>query len=310
MDFIAIDFETANEKRNSPCSLGITVVKNNEIVKEKYWLIKPKEVRFAPMNIWIHGIREEDVIDAKEFHELWNELMPYFDNTLVIAHNASFDISVLRKTLDLYNLPYPTFNYCCTMIMSRNFFPYLDNAKLNTVNNHLGYEFKHHHASADASAAANILLKIREELEVDTIEELTNLVEVKIGKVFEGKYTSSGTLGKGIISKRVNIPAKPSKINKSCYFSKTDYFKNKVIVFTGPLSTMSRIDATILIKKLGGAVGSSVTRNTNVLITGVKNIDLLKPHQMSGKLKKAVELIQKGQEIKFLTEEEFLTILK
>ncbi|GIM28810.1 DNA polymerase III subunit epsilon [Clostridium polyendosporum] len=310
MDFVAIDFETANEKRNSPCSLGITVIKNNEIVEEKYWLIKPKEMRFAPMNIWIHGIREEDVVNAKEFHELWDELLPYFDNTLVIAHNASFDISVLRKTLDLYNLQYPNFNYCCTMVMSRNFFPYLDNAKLNTVNNHLGYEFKHHHASADASAAANILLKIGEELEVNTIKELTKLVGVKIGKVFERSYTSAGTLGSGVTSERINTPAKSSKINNSCYSSKTDYFKNKVIVFTGPLSTMSRIDAIVLIKKLGGTVGSSVTKNTNILITGVKNIDLLKPHQMSSKLKKASELIQKGQSIEFLTEETLLTILK
>ena len=46
MDFVAIDFETANEKRNSACSIGLTVVKNNKIVEEKYFLIKPCEMRF------------------------------------------------------------------------------------------------------------------------------------------------------------------------------------------------------------------------------------------------------------------------
>lgn len=55
MNFIAIDFETANEKRDSACSIGLTVVKNNQIIEQKYYLIKPNELRFAPINISIHG---------------------------------------------------------------------------------------------------------------------------------------------------------------------------------------------------------------------------------------------------------------
>ena len=50
MNFIAIDFETANEKRASACSLGMTIVKNGQVVDELYYLIKPKELRFSPMN--------------------------------------------------------------------------------------------------------------------------------------------------------------------------------------------------------------------------------------------------------------------
>ena len=46
MDFVAIDFKTTNEKRASVCYLGITVVKNNKITEEKYWLIKPCPFRF------------------------------------------------------------------------------------------------------------------------------------------------------------------------------------------------------------------------------------------------------------------------
>ncbi|MTL83710.1 DNA polymerase III subunit epsilon, partial [Turicibacter sanguinis] len=43
MNFIAIDFETANEKRDSACSIGLTVVKNNQIIEQKYYLIKQNE---------------------------------------------------------------------------------------------------------------------------------------------------------------------------------------------------------------------------------------------------------------------------
>lgn len=62
----------------------------------------------------------------------------YFNNNLVIAHNASFDMSVLRSTLKLYNIKMPSFEYICTMKLSKNFYSNIDNARLNTVNNFWG----------------------------------------------------------------------------------------------------------------------------------------------------------------------------
>lgn len=307
MNFIAIDFETANEKRNSPCALGITVVRNNKIIEEKYWLIKPKELRFEPINIWVHGIRSEDVINEKEFDELWSDILPYFEKNLVIAHNASFDISVLRNTLDLYNIPYPEFNYCCTMVMSKNFFDFLDNAKLNTISNHLGYEFNHHNASSDASACANIMIKISEELKLTDINELLSYVGIEFGKVYDNKYTPCRNTGKNITSNReyVNKEDLIDKISKSA----TSFFEDKVVVFTGPLSSMTRSKASSLVQKLGGTIGSSVTKKTNVLVTGVKNMQALSLNQMSTKLRRAIELDSNGQNIEFISEEEFLDIL-
>ena len=137
MNFIAIDFETANEKRNSPCSIGIIVVKNGNVVEKIHHLIKPKEMRFMPINIGIHGIRPAMVENELEFDKVWEKVKHHFNNNLVVAHNASFDISVLRNTLDLYGIEAPEFNYICTMKLSRNFYRDLDNAKLNTVNNFL-----------------------------------------------------------------------------------------------------------------------------------------------------------------------------
>lgn len=189
MNFIAIDFETANEKRASACSLGITVVKDNKIVEEKYWLIKPKPLRFEARNIIIHGIREEDVINEKEFDELWPEIKSYLENNLVIAYNASFDFSVLRNTLDIYNLEYPKLNYVCTLVASKLFYRYLNNHKLNTVNRHLGYKFNHHHASADATAAANILINMSTELNLNDIEEMAEIVGFKLGHMDDNTYS-------------------------------------------------------------------------------------------------------------------------
>ncbi|MGL6173708.1 MAG: exonuclease domain-containing protein [Cellulosilyticaceae bacterium] len=305
MDFVAIDFETANEKRHSPCSLGITVVKNNQIISEKYWLIRPHELRFNPMNIWIHGIHPETVEHKKNFKELWPEILPFLENQLVIAHNASFDISVLRRTLDLYNIPYPSFQYCCTMVMSRHFYYYLENAKLNTVNQHLGYHFNHHDARADATACANILLAIATELNVSTIEALTVQVGTKIGEVFERGYTPASSNGGGVTSNR-QLTMTSSTAPTIC---QTSFFKDKVVAFTGPLSSMPRCQAIGLVETGGGDYTPSVTLKTNVVVTGMKNPLALAPHQMSGKLRRALELRARGQSIQFLTEEEFLSYL-
>lgn len=305
MNFIAIDFETANEKRASACSLGMTIVKNGQVVDELYYLIKPKELRFSPMNTWIHGLRAHDVKDAKEFDELWPELEPYFTNNFVIAHNASFDMSVLRATFEAYNIPYPSFDYGCTMLLAKNFYPMLENAKLNTVNHHLGLEFNHHHAGADAFACTNILLKVKEELNATTIQEVFNHVGIKPGRVFERGYQAPKKGSSQTISTRQG-----QKTSSPLFNSQTDFFKQKTVVFTGPLQSLSRVEATALIGQLGGTVGSSVTKKTNIIITGIKDIYQLSPHEMSTKLKKAIQLVYHGQEILFLNEDEFITILK
>jgi len=313
MNFVAIDFETANEKRNSACSLGITVVENNKIIEEKYWLIKPPEMRFEPMNVWIHGIKEEDVENEKTFLELWDEIKPYLDGKLVVAHNAAFDMNVLRKTLDSYNIPYPSLNYFCSMIMSRNFYPYLENSKLNTINEHLGYKFNHHNASADASASANIVINIIEELKTYDINELSKLVCFKIGKIYNNDYTSAGKLqGVPVTSSRRNNLGLGNEalIHSSNSSNNSDFFRDKVVVFTGGLKSMSRFEAMKLVRQNGGTTGGSVTKKTNVLVVAVKNINDLSYNQMSTKLRRAKHLNEMGQGIHLINEEEFLSYVK
>lgn len=73
MNFVAIDFETATSDRNSPCEIGLTFVENWEIKETRSWLIKPKcYPYFNPVNISIHGIRPEHVVNEPEFDEIWH----------------------------------------------------------------------------------------------------------------------------------------------------------------------------------------------------------------------------------------------
>lgn len=305
MNFIAIDFETANEKRNSPCSIGIVVVKNGEIIEKVHHLIKPKEMRFMPINIGIHGIRPKMVENELEFDKVWDKIKHYFDDNLIIAHNASFDISVLRKTLELYEIEMPKFDYICTMKLAKNFYRDLDNAKLNTVNKFLGYEFKHHDALADALACSNILLNISQELQTININEISKLLGVTLGSVDNKGYTPSSTSGR--IFRVSNKKPIQKEIKEEFNY---DAFKNEVVVFTGGLASMEREEAMRFVKRLGGTCGSSITKKTTILVTNMSNIKELRKDEMSSKLKKAVDLKERGQNISFLNEEEFLNKAK
>lgn len=114
MDFVSIDFETANNKRSSACSLGLVDVKSGEIIQKKSWLIRPEPLYFDSWNTKIHGIAEDYVKNKPTFQYYWEDIKEYLDGKTVVAHNASFDMSVLRNVLDLYNIEYPEFKYLCT----------------------------------------------------------------------------------------------------------------------------------------------------------------------------------------------------
>lgn len=86
MNFITIDFETATSDRNSPCEIGLTFVKDRNIVETKSWLIKPMYNQFNYFNVLIHGIKPEHVVDKPEFNELWKEIKPLLENQFLIAH--------------------------------------------------------------------------------------------------------------------------------------------------------------------------------------------------------------------------------
>ncbi len=159
MNFVAMDFETANAKRASACSLALAVVRNNQVTHEFYSLINP-ETNFDWRNIKIHGIHSKDVELAPTFPEIWQHIKPLFEvDKLVVAHNASFDNSVLKRTLERYSIKPPHYLTIDTLRTSKQFYPQLQNHKLNTLCDILNITLEHHHNALDDSVAcANILL--------------------------------------------------------------------------------------------------------------------------------------------------------
>ncbi|GKQ43008.1 exonuclease [Companilactobacillus sp. RD055328] len=176
MDFISMDFETANRYRSSACSIALVMVRDNKIVDSFYSLINPQD-QFEHRNIQVHGIHPEDVRLAPTFDEVWTHIYPLFDaNHLVAAHNASFDNSVLKAALNNYQITVPHYLTIDTVRTSKAFYPDFPNHKLNTVSDMLNIDLRqHHNALYDSVACAEILLKTENDFGYDQIKKMIKL---------------------------------------------------------------------------------------------------------------------------------------
>nr|WP_276326591.1 3'-5' exonuclease [Paenibacillus antarcticus] len=188
MDFVAIDFETANANRSSACSLGLVEVRGGIITSEHVWLIDPEQP-FDYRNIQIHGITPTMVSGQPTFHELWPTLEPLLQGKQIVAHNASFDMSVLRYCLDKSLIDYPSFQYYCTYLLSKKLLQEMPSFKLNVIADHYDIPLNHHEALDDARACAKILLKLLEKEQCSDPVQLSKAHSCKIGTMFAGGYT-------------------------------------------------------------------------------------------------------------------------
>lgn len=182
MTFTAIDFETAHAQ--FPCEIGICRVENGIIQTTQSWLIRP--ACYPYMNPWcqqVHGISAQQLHGEPTFDELWNEFRPFIDDTLLIAHNAAFDMGVLRSALRYYDLATPYSDYLCSVSLSRKAWKGLPSYKLNNLCNMFDIHFHHHRAGADAEACAKLVLKMGTDLDVSSVNELSEGLGVKIKQV-------------------------------------------------------------------------------------------------------------------------------
>lgn len=304
MDFITIDFETATAQRDSPCELGLTFVRDGCIQETKSWLIRPMYEDFDYFNILIHGIRPEHVLDEPEFDVLWEDVRPLIENKFLIAHNAGFDMSVLRWTLEAYGLPFPSLNYACSYIFSKKVWQGLPAYDLKTLCSLNKIELQHHRAGPDSRATAELALMAFEAAGVTTFEEFTPKLKTTIGQLYEGGYKPSET--KREYRNTYNAPiitGDPTKHNPE------SIFYGKKVVFTGALLSMVRSEAQQVIADIGGVLGRGVTQDTDFLVVGQQDYRVVGEDGMSSKQKRAIQLIEKGFPIEILSEADFLRMV-
>jgi len=155
----AIDFETATREPTSACALGVAIVDGMEVVETASWLIRPPFNEYEFWNTNVHGLCAEDTEFAPDFDELWWEIGAMLSGTKLLAHNASFDMRVLRSLIQTRELTAPDYEYVCTVSVARKTLPQLANHKLNTVCDHCGIGLVHHDAASDAEGCARVAIE-------------------------------------------------------------------------------------------------------------------------------------------------------
>ena len=182
LNFTAIDFETANGSSASPCAVGLVKVAEGKIVDTFSTLIKPPYPNdwFATGNIGVHGIHPQDVVDAPTWAEALDLMLGFIGVDDLIAHNAEFDMGVLRSSAALIEAELPDIRYGCSLIMARKTYN-LDSYRLNQVAYAIGHEgFDHHDALADSDACARIVIHMADRHGVSNLDELAKLTNHKI----------------------------------------------------------------------------------------------------------------------------------
>lgn len=154
--FAAIDFETANNARDSACAVGVVIVEHGRIVDRFVELIRPPSRSFLFTHI--HGLSWEDVKGAQRFDGVWAGLARELVGVkFFAAHNAPFDKGVLGACCETYGLAAPTLPFVCTVKLARAQWD-LRPTKLPDVCRHLGIDLRHHQADSDAEACARIVM--------------------------------------------------------------------------------------------------------------------------------------------------------
>ena len=182
LDFTAIDFETANSSPASACSVGLVRVRGGEVVATAGWLIRPPagHDEFQHWNIKIHGIHPEDVGDAATWEEQFDRLCSFAGADVLVAHNAGFDMKVLRSASEVTGLECPPYRSLCSLQVARKTYQ-LDSYRLPMAAAAAGFaEFSHHDALADARACAQIVIDAAARADAADVDELALALSLRV----------------------------------------------------------------------------------------------------------------------------------
>lgn len=159
-DFAAIDFETANGRRSSVCSVGVVIVRNGCITDRFYSLIEPTPNYYTSWAKVVHGLSRADTDGQPRFPDVWARIEPLIAGLPLVAHNRTCDENCLKAAFAEYGMEYPGYEFYCTLAASRRCLD-LPNHQLHTSAAACGYDLTaHHHALYDAEACAAIALKL------------------------------------------------------------------------------------------------------------------------------------------------------
>lgn len=275
-NFTAIDFETMTPEMTSACALGIVRVENGVIVQKFYSLIKPVPDNRPTNNSFVHGITPEMVENAPTFKDLWPDIRKYFEHQIIVAHNAAFDMTVLEKTTDAYDIQFPIEDIIDTMQITN--MSLSDSCALSDIPLDA-----HHDALCDATACAKLMM-----LAMGIRNFELNRKKDKPTAEFNKKHVSSDTVK----------PLEDEEVENK----ETPFFQKKVVLTGNLLSYPKREEIACILKRYGADINTSISKLTNIVIVG--------SGAGPSKMQKIDQLKRDGYAIRVIFEDELIEIME
>ncbi len=288
LNFVALDFETANRHPNSACALGLVTVADGQLVDEVSFLIRPEPLVFESGNIRVHGITPEKVRSMPTWDQLWPTILPYLDSKIWVAHNAGFDMKVLGSSLRAHALPIPRGRFFCSWRLAKKVFPGLSSYSLGALAAHFDWELQHHDALSDARVCAFLCLEAFRKAEITNLAQFQAL-GLKL-QTFSLDTIASQTASLQTLEVRFDTIGEDESLN------------SRTVVFSGDLVHFTRDDAEYRAWQSGARVVTRVDEGVDYLVVGQKHggYPILTP-----KLQAALRLKQEGSSLKIIDEKCF-----
>ena len=174
--FVAFDTETTGFSPKNDRLVEIGAVKfrgNGEVLAITNWLINPgMPVPFYATEV--NGITTEMVTNAPVFATVWPEFAAFCKDSILLAHNATFDVGFLRAELERAGIQPPALPIGDTLPLFRRWFPQTKNHSLESLSLVLGVHGETYHRSeADSFHLINIFsvgLKSRPDMQLDQLK--------------------------------------------------------------------------------------------------------------------------------------------
>jgi len=171
--FVAIDLETTGISRyDRICEIGMIRIEGGEIVDRFDTLINPD---VSITNTIFHGIEDWMVKDAPCFRDIADQIADYIKGTILIAHNAPFDMRFIRYEFQRLNTDLSNFALC-TLKLGRKLHPRFPTHRLDYMLKEYDIINEHHHrAVSDAESSAHLFLQMQHRLEEEGIDTIHSL---------------------------------------------------------------------------------------------------------------------------------------
>ena len=281
-DYVIVDLETTGLSSSSDSIIEIGAIRyENDTEISRFHSFVRFDAPLPSFIVDLTGITDDMLADAPTIDEVLPQFIDYVGNSVIVAHNANFDINfIYDKALEELEVKFSN-NFIDTLRLARKCNLPVENNKLATLAQYFGIEQNEaHRATADCETTQALYVKLKECLRAKASEEKTTT-----------KFTTHQSARSITTATDINE-------------EKDADFEGKTFLFTGGMLHISRENAMREVVKRGGIIKDGMSKKIDVLVNANPE------GVITSKVQRALDMQAEGHPIKIIDEQTFLKMLE